>query len=186
MDIVKTLPPARWEWTPQREQAASLLALDQITDTEIAAQVGVDRNTLWWWKQSPVFAAQVKSIADLVNESVMQEGIAVKANRIRHLNERHHKLRQIVDERAEHFASHEDQETREAPGVATGLLVRQIRVVGTGRAAREVVEYVVDTALLREMRSIEEHTARELGQWTDRSEVLVNQKLYIGVDIDQM
>lgn len=186
MDMVKTQPPANWVWTHQREQAASLLALDQLTDNEIAAQVGIDRNTLWLWKKSPEFAGKVRSLAELVHESVMQQGIAIKANRVRHLNERYQKLRQVVDERAAHYSSHEDPEVRDAPGVTTGLLVRQIRMIGTGRAAREVVEFVVDTTLLREMRAIEEHTAREMGQWTDKNETAVNVKAYINIDMDRL
>ena len=186
MKIVKSIAPVKWEWTPQREQTASLLALGQLSETKIAAQVGVDRNTIWFWKQAPEFVAEIRSLADFVRASIMEEGIAVKANRIAYLNERHQRLKQIVDERAEYFASHEDPEVRDAPGVTTGLLIQQRRVVGTGRAATEIVEYVVDTALLRETRSLEEHTAREMGQWTDKSEVNINQKLWVGIDFDRI
>ena len=186
MEKTEITLPTKWNWSPQKEQAASLLALGQLADTNVAAQVGVDRNTLWAWKKVPDFAKEVRSLADFIRESITEEGIAVKANRIANLNERHRRLKQIVDERAEYFASHEDPEVRDAPGVTTGLLIQQKRVVGTGRTAIEVTEYVVDTALLRETRSIEEHTAREMGQWTDKQEVSINQKLYIGIDIDMV
>ena len=47
------------ELDPQKEMAALLLAQAELTQDEVAAQVGVVRSTLWAWRQEPKFAACV-------------------------------------------------------------------------------------------------------------------------------
>lgn len=186
MDVqpIRTQPPSRWEWTQQRETAAALLALGELSVEQIADAVGCDRNTLWWWRKSPEFAARVKEHLATVRAAVMQEGIAQKANRIRALEDRWRRIQSVIEERAAFYANHEDEEVRTAPGVRSGLLVRRVRVVGNGRSAREVVEYEADTALLREMRSIEEQAAREVGDWSEKPEREFTPKLYVDVRMD--
>jgi len=184
MTELKTKPPATWEWTEQRERAALLLALDELTEVQIANDIGCSRDTIWWWKQHPVFVSRIQETAESIRSRILEEGISVKANRLKELNDRHRRLRQVIAERAAYFATHDDTSVRMAPGGQTGLLVRQVKIIGSGRSAKEVEEYVVDTALLREMRSIEEHAARETGQWTDKTELTLTKKLYIGIDID--
>jgi class 3 adenylate cyclase len=46
--------------------------------------------------------------------------------------------------------------------------VRNVKGIGAGENYREVREYEVDVALLRELRAHEEQAARELGQWVDK------------------
>jgi hypothetical protein len=61
------------------------------------------------------------------------------------------------------------------PGGDTGLVVRQVKMIGSGAAAQLVEEYPVDVALLRaeldvmrELREHEKQAAQELGQWVDK------------------
>jgi hypothetical protein len=65
---------------------------------------------------------------------------------------------QVVEERAA------DASMAKVPGGRTGLLVRQIKVVGSGANQKLVPEYVVDTGLLREIRATAQQAAEELGQ----------------------
>jgi hypothetical protein len=53
----------------------------------------------------------------------------------------------------------------------TGLLVRRERVIGTGKNAKLIEEYEVDTALLDAMASLEKQVAIETGQWTEKQDV---------------
>ena len=57
------------------------------------------------------------------------------------------------------------------PGGRAGLLVRRVKSIGAGENAREVVEYEVDTALLKELRELERQAAQEAGQWATKHEV---------------
>ena len=45
------------------------------------------------------------------------------------------------------------------------MLVKEERGVGSSSVAKVVEEYVVDFALLKEMRAMEQQAAIELGQW---------------------
>jgi hypothetical protein len=64
-----------------------------------------------------------------------------------------------------------DPDMANVPGGRTGLLVRRVKVIGSGDNAREVCEYEVDTGLLKELRELEKQAAVEAGQWSTTSEV---------------
>lgn len=72
--------------TAKQEMAAGLLAEDDLTDTAIAAIVGVRRETLWVWKKLPAFKAAMDAYRDAFRERIMAEGFADKGQRIRALN----------------------------------------------------------------------------------------------------
>jgi hypothetical protein len=152
-------------WTVARERAAALLADGELSDREVANEVGVDRPTLWRWRQHPDFAARVRSILERAAEELERHAIARKARRMRTYDERWRELQRVIAERAA------APEMQSVPGGKTGLLARRVKVVGGGENAREVEEYEVDTALLKELRELERQAAVEAGQWTTKSEV---------------
>jgi hypothetical protein len=49
-------------------------------------------------------------------------------------------------------ARKKDKELRKAPGGKTGLLVRRLKMLGSGESAQVVEEFEVDVGLLREIR----------------------------------
>jgi len=55
----------------------------------------------------------------------------------------------------------------------TGLCVRKQRVIGTGKNAKLIEEYEVDTGLLDTMAALEKQVAIETGQWTEKQDVEV-------------
>lgn len=150
-------------WTRKTEQAALLVAQDTQSDEGIAAACGVSKVTLEAWKKRPDFAARVQAHVAAFAEAIKGRGIAERQNRVDALNDRWRKMRAVIEERA---AAHAD----EAPGVGTGLLVRQEKQLGAGRNAVRVVEFVVDTGLLNELRQHEKQAAQELGQWSEKRE----------------
>jgi hypothetical protein len=152
-------------WTIAREKAAALLADGELTDREIAAEVGVDRPTLWRWRQHPDFAARVRETVEKAGEEMARHAIALKNRRLRAYDRRWRALHEIIAERAA------DPAMQGVPGGRTGLLVRRVKVIGAGESAREVEEYEVDTALLKELRELEKQVAVEAGQWATKSEV---------------
>lgn len=52
-------------------------------------------------------------------------------------------------------------------GGSSGLLVRQVKQIGSGESSRIVEEYKLDTELLAEFREHEKQMAIELGQWEE-------------------
>lgn len=100
------------------------------------------------------------AIAD-AHAAIAQQGIANKQNRINAYDARWQRLHAVVEARAEAYAT-------EAPGAATGLLVRTYKQVGQGPSAQLREEWSVDTGLLSEFRQLEQQVAKEMGQWVDK------------------
>jgi hypothetical protein len=151
------------ELTTRQEDAAKLVAADELSDKQIAEQAGISDRQLRTWKKLPAFSAAVAEHRAAWRETVMQQGIADQAKRVAALQDRWLRMRRVIDARAEDMAD-------EVPGGETGLLVRQIKSIGFGANNQTVEEYAVDTGLLKELRAHEEQAAKELGQWVDKHE----------------
>lgn len=145
----------------------------------IATTLGVGARTLQRWHAAAEFQAEIDRIKREIAEAVKTEGIANRQNRVNAHNDLNRRFWQIVDERAA------DPTMATVPGGTTGLIVRQLRQVGTGRDAQVVEEYAVDTGLERAIRANMQQTAQELGQW-DANDVSSSDGLtrrYIGVNV---
>ena len=147
----------------KKERAAVLIAEDDLTDEAIADAVGVTRRTLGNWKNDPDFMAVVKENVDRIQATMLRLAIARKHKRLAVLDDLHTKALQVIDERTVVSGNG-------APGESTGLVVRQIKSVGSGRDAELVEEYVVDVGLIREIRALHKQAAQELGQWSEKLE----------------
>lgn len=150
-------------WTKARAEAALLLAEDALPDVEIAARAEVSDRQLRNWKLHPEFRARVQEHVAALEAATLRYAIAKRRRRVAALDDRWHRMVRVIEARAEAMAD-------EAPGTETGLLVRQVKVVGSGRGQQTIEEYALDAGLLRELRATEEQAARELGQWTDKHE----------------
>jgi hypothetical protein len=169
-------PPAPFDWDRQRARAGVLLAEGELTDQEIAAEVGISVRQLYRWKQHPEFRKYVARRAAELGALETRFAIGRKARRLRALQgrwedqeARREALKAVIAARAA------EPELRELPGGETGLVIRRQRVLGAGENAHVVDEYEVDTALLQELRQIDkamlEHevqAAKELGQWVEK------------------
>ena len=154
-----------WTWTRPRKRAAVLLAEDALTDQQIADTLGIDRATLHHWKKRPEFAAAVRRLADELGEVARRHAIGRKTRRLQALDARWHALQRLIAERAA------DPALQHVPGGQTGLLVRTLKSIGGGPAVREVEDFTLDAALLKELREHEKQAAQELGQWSERRQV---------------
>jgi hypothetical protein len=92
---------------------------------------------------------------------VRATGIAELEQRIAAQHDRWDRLRQLIATRAA-------DPSLTAPGADTGLLVRTYKALGRGEDFQVVEEYALDTGLLAELRQLEQHTAKELGQWVEK------------------
>ena len=165
-----------------RARAAVLVAEDERSDEDIAAAVGIARRSLARWKRDPEFAALVGDHIGQIQAAMLKHAIAKKHKRIAVLDDLHAKALQVIAERSD------DETMADAPGGDTGLMVRQVKMIGYGKSMQVVEEYAVDTGLLREIRALHEQTAKELGQWVDRSESEVTRTeiQIVGVDAGKL
>ncbi len=132
----------------------------------------------------------IKAAIDDHLAAVRAEGIANKQNRVDALVVRHRLLEQIREERAAEYAAMEAERAtnpaklsdidnlfgrRMIPaGAGTGLIIRQLKQIGSGRDAQVVEEFGVDTALLREMRAHEQQVAQERGEWVEKKDAMLD------------
>jgi hypothetical protein len=149
----------KWEWTGIREEAALLVASDRQSDEAIVDILGIDRKTLWRWRQVDAFRARVDFIRAQLRAEILQHGIAVRENRVRRLDERTRLLDQVMEERGAM------EEHKTVPGWTTGLITHEI--VHT-KAGNLLDRYRLDTNLLGELRAHEKQAAQEVGEWTEK------------------
>lgn len=171
----------RFKWTAEREEAALLLAHDELTDEAIATKCNIDRSTLWTWKNLPEFSARIDENLEIIRRRIRSRGISICENRIKALQDRWERMKKVIDARSE------DLEMQTIPGGSTGLLVHNVKSIGAGLAAERVDLYEVDTALLKELREHERQAAQELGQWMERKDVTsggLPVKAFLNIDTD--
>jgi len=166
----------------KEELAASLVADDRKTDTEIAKEVGINWRTLMRWKIDPAFRAKVQAIKDRYAAELIGRGLADRQNRIDALNRDWQAIETILAERAI------VPEVQGAPGGTTGWVVRTLKMLGSGEFGREIEEFGYDKAVLDARLALAKQAATETGQWTEKREVngdlIVRQ--YVGVPVEDV
>lgn len=155
---------ADFDWTPQRLEAAQLVASGELTFVQIADRVGVTSRSLYSWRDTPEFAAYVEELRSEFRQYIRRRGIAILERRVDAQNDRWMRMQRVIAERAA------DPAMAEVAGGTTGLLVRQLKSLGSGENATIVEEFEVDVGLLKEIREVEKQAAQELGQWTEKVE----------------
>lgn len=153
--------------TPDKLRAVELLAEGSTPIEQVAKQLGLNRRTLWTWRQEPAFLAALKAYEAELEQDSLRFAIARRRERLSDYDQRRFKFLQIVAKRAAWFAENRP----DVPGGETGLLQIQLKVVGSGPAAYTVEEYLPDVALSRELRELNRAAATELGQWSEKTQV---------------
>jgi hypothetical protein len=153
--------PKPFDWTAKRLEAALLLAENELTDKQVWTRIGVSRRTLQLWKNHPEFKAKVRAYTERIGSRMLGLAIAKRVKRVMWLDQRHAKLQRIIRERGA------SEEMKDIPGGTTGLLVRQVKGVGRADNFRLIYEYVLDAALLAEMRALEKAAAQELEHFVE-------------------
>jgi len=145
-----------------REQAAQFLAEGRFEYQEIAEKIGITVRALHKWRRDPKFAARVDELSREFSQSALKRAIARKEYRVNVLANKHSELLTVMEERAV------DPELAGIPGGKTGLVVRKPVTSKDGICG---YEFVVDTGTLKELRSIQEQVAKELGQLVEKKDV---------------
>lgn len=175
-----------FRWDKRSEEAAALLAADNLSDEKIAEKVGVHRATLARWKHHPAFTARVDDHVEAFKKTVRRRGIGMLERRVAALDDRWRKMQRVIEERAA------DAAMQDVPGGETGLIVRQLKGIGKGDDFQVVEMFAVDNGLLAEMRNHEKQAAQELGQWTERTQLFgdddkpIAVKVLNGVSMDEL
>lgn len=149
----------------KHEEAAQLVSEDRLTDLQIAEKVGISRQQLTRWKRGKAFAARVEGLTAIWTERALKYGLARREKRVAVLCAMHDKLLTIIDERGQ------DAALQGVPGGKTGLVCKTLKGIGKGDDFQVVEVFETDTAILKELRGLQEQISKELGQHVDRSQV---------------
>ncbi len=153
----KRVRPFRWD--SRKELAVQCVAEGRDTEEQIATKVGVTSRTIRNWKRRPEFKDRQRALAQERWAVASRVSIGKRLYRVRALQEQYNAAREVVAARAA------DPAMADVPGGKTGLVVRAVKRVGEGEAARDVELLEVDVALLAEMRETLAQAADELGHW---------------------
>lgn len=161
----------------RKERAALLVAEDELSNEQIAAEIGIARQTLDAWKRNGLFADRVERIREDIRAAVLAQGIANKQYRIDAANDRHKAFTEIVRQRAE-------LHTHDEGGADTGWLVRTYKFSPMGERFEE---WSVDTGLNAAMSALEKQVAQETGQWAESPAGSQGIRVQlVGVDISRL
>jgi hypothetical protein len=144
----------------EREKSAELIAAGELNDCEIALEVGVDRRSIYVWRDDPEFNARVDFHRAKIVKAIDRRAISRIESRVSRLNRDWLKLQRIINERSL------DPKMETIPGGKTGLILRKYKAVG----AKIFREFEVDVATLAELRATEKQAAQELNQWGEKTE----------------
>lgn len=161
---LRTQTPRPFRWTERRLRAAYLVALGDLTTEQIAGVLHICPTTLADWRAHPDFKAQAAKALDEIRAEILTESIAVKAERVRHAQQLHGRMLQVISDRATDPAA-------TGPGAHSGLLVRSLKMLGSGQEAQVIEEYTFDANLSKEIREWQKYAAQEMGDWTERKDV---------------
>lgn len=151
--------------TKQKRLAARLLATTSLTHDEIADKISVQPRTVKKWLSEPEFQ---EMIADANTEDMAEakrSPLARKADRIRYYSRVLRLLEEVVTVRSGMAKSEEDI----AAGMATGLVMRRHKSIGTGETAYSITEYETDPLPAELGLKYTKQLAQELGDWDAHS-----------------
>ena len=127
--------------------------IEGIPHPEIARRVGVQRVAIWRYAKK--HEARLAPVVAEIERQITDAAIASKVNRILDADADYRRLGEVIEARA--------NDTRyDEPGYRTGVLVHQLKQIGSGRNAETVDEYKTDTALIAERRALRREVAEAL------------------------
>lgn len=164
--IAQNCPP--WQWSGRKDKAARFLAAGEKTLEEICAIIYASRRQLFNWRQQPEFSERVEKYRKIYGENAERLAIGHKLNRLRTYNTIDARIKSVIDARA----GHPDYE--KVPGGRTGLMARNLKVLGSGIGASVIEVFEFDAALVKELREVNKQAAMELNQWPQSGGSSVN------------
>lgn len=146
---------------------------ESLTDSQIAARVGVSRRTLMRWKTDPEFQVFVADAEGQIRARALRLPTAQVHNRIKSLDGIAQGILKAIALRAETYSVKADTPEEAAravfgsdtpPWAATGLFVEKKKIAANGKT---VTDWELDTASVNALKGIYEHVAKQLGQLDD-------------------
>lgn len=160
-------------WTVASERAAMLLAEDEMTHGQIGMDIGYSNGqVISYWLKHPEFVAKVKEHRDASLGLARHYAIAKLNARMAALESRWLALKEIIETRKR------DPMMKFVPEGHTGLMriteVKWFKIKdkdGNEALVSRPTKWSFDVKLCQELRAVEQHAARQMGEWVQQIEV---------------
>lgn len=133
--------------------------------TDAAIRAGYSAKTAGSIGAENLTKPEIQAAIQAWRDEVKQRGIASLEYRVNRLDELERKYWDVIEARKQAYTD------TKVIGGETGIVILQYKMVGGGENAQLVEEYVADTAVSKEIRSIYDDVAKELGQRVDKVNV---------------
>lgn len=191
---VTTHKSSAFTWTEQTLSLLAMIVEGRYAAYHLAMATGLSTSAIREIRNNPVFQQAVAQAQEKFVKQVLEIGLARKTERVKLLADRLERIQCVVEERAaaaspeaaEAYGIKYDEALAQAPGGSSGLVVHDLKVVGTGRNTMIIDEYKVDTGTLATEAALTKQLAQELGQFTEKTETTQVKKLYIGVSLEDI
>lgn len=150
---------------------------ESLTDQQIAERVGVSRSTITRWKRDPEFNALMGDAEGDIKAAALRVPSAQIHNRIKSLDKLAGNILKAIDLRAATYAAIADSPEEAArqvfgsetpPWAATGVYIAKKKISASGKT---VTDWELDRASIDAIDRIYQHIAKQLGQWSEKSEI---------------
>lgn len=184
--------------TEQQNVAARMLVIG-ATHQEVANRLNVSERSVDAWVNRLQGRAEGRRLLDPQDllppektPDVLKFGLALKRERMLYLQERFERLKAAVRHRQEAYKRLAEKARDEAvaqvvatgegdasitdplewyeeyPGIMQGFIVKEAAY----GAKKIMYRYKLDAALMAEFRALEKHAAQEMGEWTEKQEIV--------------
>lgn len=144
------------------------MACDEgLSNAVIGDKLGFAAQTIRMWLERPDYKESIHLYYQILEEETYRAAGSVRAKRIQILQLQLDKLLELQRQRGNSYSHIES-------GGDTGLLVKEIKTVGTGQNAYDVAEYKYDSAVVRDIAMLTKQIAQEKGEWSEKSDHNVN------------
>lgn len=141
-----------------RRRVAFRLAEGKKTYAEIAAEFAVDPGSIYRWiRTDETFRELIDAKRKAIEDELKNQIITTRIGRVGFQVERHRKLQQLLEQRADHYKS-----IPAAVGGSTGLVYEKHKKGG--------IDYEYDKSVIRDMLEIEKAIGEEMGHVNPESE----------------
>jgi phage terminase small subunit len=108
-------------------------------------------------------SARITELSSRVEAGVVKRLIASSQARQDAYQDLYDRQMIVITERAADMAG--------IPGGSSGMMVRQLKKIGSGEDAEVIEEYAYDTGLSKELRGTLQQMAQERGEWLEKKEL---------------
>jgi len=123
---------------------------------------------------------QIRAAIDAELEAIRAEGVRSKRSRLEDYEDLRRRIKIVLDARAKEYGGDGEPDevagrfilgSGKVVGGESGLVVKKLNVVGSGRGAKVIEEHTYDPSPLNQLLAVNKQTAQEMGEWSEKRQI---------------